>query len=1133
MNYNEMESIEGTYVPVFSLLTDYYIKNKEIKEKAKISFQNIIALFEEQEPISVYINRQEGPLIDIDVLNSEYLTCNENGTLNVDIEKLNIDNYYCPICGNKIETGKPFNFNKVYQTKLEENEYFKKFIIDNKVSFNYINCKHCIDNITENFRKNGKPLVNSYLLDVYKKLAGYLNFKYDEEINKDKRILFPVDRVLLRDVNNQPLYLNLFNLGDLAYSSFFYFLKEYNETNEDKIPDDLFDYHVSRIFTKKSHNMFDKDDERYKIYRLFENDASKIVQEIIEDNDFVKLQLKDFKFDVDYDKWVNDDVSEVICLKECENCSKRLCFESKEQMYEYVNKRASEETCLAKQFLIKDEVKTEEKVEETDNKDEEDETVSEEIKSTESVQIEENKESDIPPVFDDAEEDDEESGEFSDTLEDYEVKLTEFKEDCENHYSDEDEESEEDGQERDNDENTHVLEEDEEETEAFSNVIKEIVSEENKSVQIDNYDELLGMHLKHLIIRYFYPSEDDIRNIANYISTNDKKPIESINLNDILNVYADFKAEDLFNKTNLMGKEILNSYPGITIEKLKDFIFDLRTSRDREKLEKEELEKARSIAQADVVGIDREENYNIFGSQEVDENMDYLKKLRDKEEVSNMKKKNENKFAPNIIFHTPDDKSDTIPFIREDSLVEEFNQSVFKPVFDNAMKYAEYKCGKMVVSINRFTNFIPIVDFVDIGIRFVCIDTEDSVNRTFTLNPVKTSFSLHFPNSQFRSNYSLNIVYSNECRTRPMQVARHIYKLIGYGKLSEKRVVQLNNGKYPLAYTTEINAMVDFEKYHSIFADNGRVRMGQVTIIAFVEQDKDSIMYQRREQARNQVYGYSFNSLKELLDTSEMYYVASAHYVFNKLWNTRIVNGKEVSEPYILYRITQYTENMYCVVSDGLPAVVSAIIKEHDKNYANQNIPCSIIFEYDMTQLNSPSIRYLLSDNAGIFEVDNTSMGQSEVATVTSYVISENRFKQPPTENRNDNCRVDSRMFLSNAETFKKFLMGKIRADVDVSDRKSILLSLGYVPYPEPRPFNYQITNYALDELERSAMFNQMFEIELDKLNSTDNQSNYQRVMNELMVNKFMAQYQNIDENAGTFAQVLNSVYNIFKSFKK
>ena len=680
------------------------------------------------------------------------------------------------------------------------------------------------------------------------------------------------------------------------------------------------------------------------------------------------------------------------------------------------------------------------------------------------------------------------------------------------------------------DKEKHILENDEDD---ISDVVKEIVQEENKDIPIENYDELLGMHIKHLIVRYFYPSEDDIRNIANYISTNDKKLIDSISLNDILNVYADFKAEDLYNKVTLMGKEILNSYPGITLEKLKDFIFDLRTTRDREKLEKQELDKARSIANADVESIDREENYNIYGTEEIDENMDYLKKLKEKEEASNMKKNNENKFAPNIVFHTPDDKSDTIPFIREDSLIEEFNQSVFKPVFDNAMKYAEYKCGKMVVSINRYTNFIPIVDFVDIGIRFVCIDTEDSVNRTFTLNPVKTSFSLRFPNRQFSSNYSLNIIYSNECRTRPMQVARHIYKLIGYGKLSNKRVVQLNSGKYPLAYTTEINAMTDFEKYHSIFADNGRVRMGQVTIIAFVEQDKRSIMYQRREQARNMVYGYSSNNLKDLLDSSEMYYVASAHYVFNKLWNTRIENGKEVSEPYILYRITQYTENMYCIVSDGLPAVVAAIIKEHDKNYASQNIPCSIVFEYDMTQINSPSVRYLLADNTGIFEVDNTSMGQSEVATVTSYVISENRFKQPPTDNRNDNCRVDSRMFTSNAETFKKFLMGKIRPDLDVTDRRSILLSLGYVPYPEPRPFNYQITNYALSELERSTLFNQMFEIELDKLNSIDNQSNYQKVANELMINKFMMQYQNQDENVGLFAQILNSVANIFGSLGK
>lgn len=1153
MNYEDMESIEGTYVPMFSLLTDYYIKDKEIKEKTEISFQNIIALFEKQEPISVYIERQEGPLIDIDALNSEHLTCNEDGNISVDIKKLDIHDYYCPICGEKIENGHPFNFHKVFETKLEENPYFKKFIIDNKVSFNYIDCKHCIDNITENFRKNGKPLVNSYLKDIYIKLGNHLKLKFDTEINKDKRILFPVDRVLFRDINDQPLYLNLFNIGDLAYSSFYYFFKEYNENNENKIPDELFEYHVNRIFTAKSYNPFDENDERYQIYRSFEEKANDTVQEIIEENDFIKLQLEDFKFQIDPQKWADNDVSDVVCLKDCVNCSKRLSFESKEQLYEYVNKRVSEETCLAKQFL-KSEEEEEDEEDDGDTSVETRETVIKDEKEVETV-----KDTEIPPVFDDEDEEEEaadiiieDNEEKTSVIEDDNKEIIEKSE--ENKEAEElkletkikqqqEEEKEEEKSEEESKEEqeielneNHVFDDEPDEEEDFRDMVKEIVQDENKDVEvpIENYDELLDMHIKHLIIRYFYPSEDDIRNIANYISTNQNKPLESINLNDILNVYADFKAEDLYNKVSLMGKEILNSYPGITIEKLKDFIFDLRTTREKEKLEKQELDKARSVVGADVVSIDREENYNIFGTQEVDENMDYLQKIKEKEAAAAMKKQNDTKFAPNIVFHTPDDKSDTIPFIREDSLVEEFNQSVFKPVFDNAMKYAEYKCGKMVVSINRFTNFIPIVDFIDLGIRFVCIDTEDSVNRTFTLNPVKTSFALNFPNNKYRSNYSLNVIYSNECRTRPMQVARHIYKLIGYGKLSEKRVVQLNNGRYPLAYSSEINAMVDFEKYHSIFADNGRVRMGQVTIIAFVEQDRQSVMYQRREMARNQVYGYTSNNLKDLLDNSEMYYVASAHYVFNKLWNTRIENGKEVAEPYILYRITQYTENMYCVVSDGLPAVVSAILKEHDKNYANQNIPCSIIFEYDMTQINSPSVRCLISENAGIFEIDNTSMGQSETATVTSYVISESRFRQPPTDNRNDNCRVDSRMFLSNADTFKKFLMGKIRADIDVTDRKSILLSLGYVPYPEPRPFNYQITNYALDELERSTLHNQMFEIELDKLNSLDNQNNYQKVMNDLMVNKFMMQYQqNTDENVGLFAQVLNSVVNIFSSLKK
>lgn len=1196
MSSNKIEEyIQGTYVPFFSLLSDH-VKSKEIKEKAQISFQNIIALFEKQEPISIYINRQEGPLIDIDYVNSNYLRYNDRtGLVDVNIKQLDIKEYYCPICGEKIETGSPFNFDKIYNTDLNNNPYFKKFIIDNKVVFNYINCKHCIDNITENFRKNGKPLVNTNLLNIYKQIAKYLNFSYDEKNNEDKRVLFPVDRLLFRDKNHQPLYLNLFNLGDLAYSSFYYFIKEYNENNKENVIDEeMFDYHIVRIFTKKSHNIFDENDKRYEIYRLFEKEAGRIAYEIVEENDFLKLQLEDFKFKVDYDKWNKDDVSRVECLKDCENCSKILSFESKEQLYEYVNKRATEETCQAKQFLIKEEEIIETKEEGNDENtmiENKEESIEENREKEEKEQ--QSTENMINPVFNDDEDEDENEAEdipydsiqdISDEVEDstsqdevielsFEVDEADSiegdsisdddnqEEDIKEEYDFSDGENIQEFYEKKNEEppakidenlvydevkedtgkfiadalekNNDVFDDWEDDEESFDNVVKQIVTQENEDVPIENYGELMNTHLKHLIIRYFYPSEDDIRTIANYISTNEKKNIDDISLNDILNQYADFKAEDLYKKVTLIGKEVLNAYPGITFEKLNNYVFELKTSREREKVDREEKERGRTIAAADVVDIDREQDYNIFGTEEVDENMEYLKKSREKQAASDMKRENNNKFHPEIVFHTPDDKSDEIPFIREDSLIDEFNQSVFKPVFDNAMKFAEYKCGKMVVTINRYTNFIPIVDFVDIGIRFVCINTEDSVNRTFTLNPVKTSYSLHFPNSKFRNDYSLNILYSNECKTRPMQVARHIYKLIGYSKLSDKRVVQLNGGKYPLAYTSESNAMIDFEKYHSIFADNGRVRMGQVTIIAFVEQDRQSVMYQRREQARNQIHGYSTNSLKDLLDNSEMYYVASAHYIFNKLWNTRIENGKEITEPYILYRITQYTENMYCVVSDGLPAIVSAILKEHDKNYANQNIPCSIVFEYDMTQLLSPSIRIILTNSTGIFETDNTSVGQTPIATVTSYVISEPRFKQPPTDNRNDNCRVDSRMFTSNENTFKNFLIGKIRPETDVTDRKSILLSLGYVPYPEPRPFNYQVTNYALDELEKSSLFNQMFEIELDKLNSINNQNNYDKVMGDVMINKLMAQYQNNDESVNMVARVLNCVYTIFQSFRK
>ena len=594
-----------------------------------------------------------------------------------------------------------------------------------------------------------------------------------------------------------------------------------------------------------------------------------------------------------------------------------------------------------------------------------------------------------------------------------------------------------------------------------------------------------------------------------------------------MELYVDYQIQDIYRDCEYSGKSILNKYEGISYEDLQEYMFDKTMRREiQESRIENDLQTRVKIESA---GFDY--NQTLDMEDDINKSNAFLNKQKEKEKRDLTK--SENKCNVKAVFRTKDIKRNN-PFVMQMALRDSYQKSPFRVVIDMVLKMDGYKAGAPIVTIEKNSLFVPIIDFADVGIRFVCIDTTDTKYWTFQENPVKMVNRIPFPNEQFAYNHSLNFLYSNECLTNPQQVAFSIFKLVNRQFFPPEKIVRLTGRGYPIAYTTERQALIDFEKDHSIFAGLGRAKQKSVTLIAFVDDADENKEYQsRKRMAERMTRGWKynhddyFNTYKNLLEDYQMCYILSAHYVVDEERN--IVNG--IEEKYIHYTITQYTENIYCIVEDGLPAIVTAIIKEHYKEYPN--MPYSITYEFDRTALVSPSIRKLINNTENIFNIDPTSIGQSIVDTNTTWVISESRFQKNTNGPVDDRARQDYRYFKADEVTLRNFLRDKIRADENLSNIERLLASIGYYQYPEPKSQNFELTTYALDLLEHSSLFSYMFPIEIAKLGQDNAFDSYSNVYQEMLTAQFMMKnnlnvpgsnelFQFIDRGASLVGQIVN-----------
>lgn len=1197
-----------------------------INKKLEIFFKNVIVSFQKKcDPITNFLNRKEGALLPLSsIVDSDEngISEDEEGNLIVNPEVFEYNKAYCPICGSPLKI--PFNFIEFYSKNENDSNYFKKKEIrlqneelldsDNPpiIQFLYLSCDNCCESIRMNYNKYGKPLKNSYLYLLYQKMSTYLGLEIDKEMNEasKSRIIYPTDRMYFRSKANQDsiFYFNLFNLTDYGIYKFEEYFKSLGKTEEEISNGRMI------VFTEKSINLFD--DTKMSEYRDFEKWLKTEIEKDLNSYDFHLMQLKDFKYELeskeDFEQGINIRVK---CTKECENCSKILTIPNKTILYISIPERKSFETCTVKIFQTKDnEVKNEEKEIELKNNEVEEIPIEVENESTESLsdekiterfnEIEEQITNEINTSCDDNTEEDSNKEEiqlentnseeiennepiFDETLPTYSPPLNIDTEIVNNDiekidFADEDEDNEieiEIGNHENhidlniNEETINndgkidcINEDDEDDNEDIVLTIEETIEQENKHLLDDIEEKKNSVSIRQALLSTFPPQENDLIRVESILSNtssdmNLKNSKEKFNL--ILNKYVDIIAEEMYSIVQQEGISILNKYPLIDYYKLKELVYDIKIEREKFQILEQNKNASKAAEKSSVQLVS--ERYNPNDEIEPDDHNKYLAKITEKQKKSELKVKD--KCDSKFVFRTRDVKQ-SVPFVIHRTLQNEFERSVFKVIFENVLKMEGYKAGNPVITIEQAANFEIIVDFPDVGVRFVCINTEDTRYKTFIYNPTLLSRKIRFPNEKFKTNYSLNFLYSNECITQPEPVTWAIFKIVNRNFYEKQYTVNLSSCSYPIAYSTESIPLSEVESNYSIFKGIGRVKDGGITLCVFDEEsDPNSDFAKRQKLAEKAAKGFLTRSdaIHELLERFNCYYVLSIHYTKDQEWqlaegytcrcgattqgypdsqkicpncNTYLQPG-QIKIPYISYVITQYTEINHCLIEDGLPIMIMALMKEHYKLCMKDqtNYSYRIIFEYDPTALVTPAVRSVIQNGLrnGILAYDEASLGQRMEDVNQAWVISDPRFKKNIDGLFDDRARIDRRFFEVSTNTFRQVLGNKIRPDEDVRNKESVLMKVGYESYAEPRPWRYVVTEYGLDLLERNPIFNALFEIEINKINQENDFDNISNTITEMLSAQYLLRNnQNIDPNImrlfDSGSRILNSITNMFKS---
>ena len=497
-----------------------------------------------------------------------------------------------------------------------------------------------------------------------------------------------------------------------------------------------------------------------------------------------------------------------------------------------------------------------------------------------------------------------------------------------------------------------------------------------------------------------------------------------------------------------------------------------------------ELQKSLGDINSEVI-----ENTVVIDSSKVieDEN------IRSTREYQRMQDEKMSKYKlDRTVFNITDseDEENCSIFADKRTLDKDFYESEFYSIHNEVMasdRFADMSKITSKITINEETSYIPIIDYSS-GIRVVCIDTNDT--DQYRLNPLFISRKVPFRFQTNRRNpVKVRVLYSDDCKNRPMAVICSLKKLVGYEYIKPRYKIKLNRN-YVIAYTTELRWVEMFEKgdpdshkpesspYYTSKPAN--MAIGVIVLDAKSEKDRRAI---RRHQIERDIGRYEPASA----DNYNIEFVLSARIIRNdlKLRNPTLPKN----ERYVEYIITQYTEANPVIILDGLQVILACIIREHKANYS-LGTPYAISLEYDRDSLMSPAVIAMLDERDGLEPAYGSRPNNVDIES--QFILPPSRLKLSGVFDH-EKGRLDKKFF--NAAGIQRRYPRELWNNYDLTTRDGriqFVRSRGFEEFFHIKPVMFDVMPYALNMIETSDMIQDITKVSIDMLadrNSTDSEN--------------------------------------------
>ena len=497
-----------------------------------------------------------------------------------------------------------------------------------------------------------------------------------------------------------------------------------------------------------------------------------------------------------------------------------------------------------------------------------------------------------------------------------------------------------------------------------------------------------------------------------------------------------------------------------------------------------ELQKSLGDINSEVI-----ENTVVIDSSKVieDEN------IRSTREYQRMQDEKMSKYKlDRTVFNITDseDEENCSIFADKRTLDKDFYESEFYSIHNEVMasdRFADMSKITSKITINEETSYIPIIDYSS-GIRVICIDTNDT--DQYRLNPLFISRKVPFRFQTNRRNpVKVRVLYSDDCKNRPMAVICSLKKLVGYEYIKPRYKIKLNRN-YVIAYTTELRWVEMFEKgdpdshkpesspYYTSKPAN--MAIGVIVLDAKSEKDRRAI---RRHQIERDIGRYEPASA----DNYNIEFVLSARIIRNdlKLRNPTLPKN----ERYVEYIITQYTEANPVIILDGLQVILACIIREHKANYS-VGTPYAISLEYDRDSLMSPAVIAMLDERDGLEPAYGSRPNNVDIES--QFILPPSRLKLSGVFDH-EKGRLDKKFF--NAAGIQRRYPRELWNNYDLTTRDGriqFVRSRGFEEFFHIKPVMFDVMPYALNMIETSDMIQDITKVSIDMLadrNSTDSEN--------------------------------------------